>query len=75
MDIEFEVSYLSSRYLETRPIHSSQRLVHQVDDRYLFAMKVILNQELVNEMLRFGNDLSVLKPLELRERVEKRLGL
>lgn len=75
VDVEFEVSYLSSRYLETRPIHRSQRLVHLASGRYIFTLKVILNQELVNELLRYGNDLQVLKPLVLQERMEKRLGL
>lgn len=74
VDVQFEASYLSSRYLETRPIHSSQRLIPQEGDRYRFSLKLILNQELVNELTRFGNDLKVLGPSALQEMVEARVG-
>jgi len=74
VEVQFETSYLSSRYIETRPIHASQHLVHQENDRYRFSLTVILNQELVNELVRYGNDLSVIKPTSLKESVEKIVG-
>ena len=74
VDIIFEVPYLASRYLETRPIHPSQYLMGKYNDRYRFGMKVILNHELVNEFLRYGNELKVLAPTALQEMVEARIG-
>ena len=72
--VQFETSYLSSRYLETRPIHPSQQLIHAENDRYRFALKVILNHELVNELMRYGRDLRVIGPAALVELLEGRLG-
>lgn len=67
------LSYLSSRYLETRPLHPSQQFLRQEGERYLFSLRVILNPELVNELLRFGKDLEVLAPPALQAMVaEKR---
>ncbi len=74
VEVQFETSYLSSRYLETRPIHPSQELILVNDQRYRFSLRVILNHELVNELVRFGNDLRVLGPVELVELVARKVG-
>jgi predicted DNA-binding transcriptional regulator YafY len=74
VEVLLETTYLPSRYLETRPIHPSQRLLRQEDERYVFALRVIVNPELVNELVRFGNDVKVAAPVALKEMVERRLG-
>ncbi|MDO8366224.1 MAG: WYL domain-containing protein [Saprospiraceae bacterium] len=73
VDVQFETSYLSSRYLETRPIHPSQELILVNNQRYRFSLRVILNHELVNELVRFGNDLRVIGPEVLVGMVEARV--
>ncbi len=72
--VEFETSYLFSRYLETRPIHPSQRLLGQENDRFIFTLRVMLNFELVNELLHFGKELKVLGPPALQAMVAERRG-
>lgn len=72
--VEFETSYLPSRYLETRPIHPSQRLLRHEHGRFVFSLRVFLNYELVNELLRLGADLRVLGPLALVEMMRERRG-
>lgn len=72
--VEFETSYLPFRYLETRPIHPSQRLLRQENDRFIFSLRVFLNYELVNELLRLGADLKVLGPPVLVDMVKERRG-
>jgi len=74
VEVLLETTYLPSRYLETRPIHPSQRLLRQEGERYVFALRVIVNPELVNELVRFGNDVKVAAPVALKEMVERRLG-
>lgn len=74
VEVEFETTYLPSRYLETRPIHPSQRIVRQEGDRFIFSLRVFLNYELVNELLRLGGDLKILGPAALVEMVKERRG-
>lgn len=74
VEVEFETSYLPSRYLETKPVHSSQRLVKRENDRYRFSLHVILNYELINELARFGKDLKVLRPSDLQDMLERHTG-
>lgn len=66
--------WLNARYLETRPIHPSQRLSDQDGNRYEFSLRVIINPELVNELVRFGRELEILAPENLRDMVAARLG-
>jgi predicted DNA-binding transcriptional regulator YafY len=67
-----ELSYLNAKYLETRPIHPSQTFVGERDGRHRFSLRVYLNHELVNELMRFGKDLAVMEPEELRRMIEAR---
>lgn len=67
-----ELSYLNARYLETRPVHASQTFLGEHNGRHRFSLRVYINHELVNELLRFGKDLEVIEPEELRKMVESR---
>ena len=71
--IEFEVGRKTAPYLITKPLHSSQRLLEQTGDRYLFSIKVMWNFELEREILGFGEDIKVLKPKSLVRRIKTRL--
>ena len=55
-------------YIATKPLHSSQRLR---DNKV--SLKVKLNYELETLILSFGEKIIVLSPVELRERIQKRL--
>ncbi|WP_454938969.1 helix-turn-helix transcriptional regulator [Capnocytophaga gingivalis] len=55
-------------YIATKPLHSSQRLR---DNKV--SLKVKLNYELETLVLSFGEKITVLSPVELRERIQKRL--
>ncbi len=67
-----ELSYLNARYLETRPVHTSQTFLGEYNGRHRFSLKVYINHELVNELLRFGKDLEVIAPERLRKMVAER---
>jgi predicted DNA-binding transcriptional regulator YafY len=73
VEVLFETSYLPSRYLETRPIPPSQHPTSHSGDRYRFSLRVMVNRELVNELVRFGNEIEVLAPVALKEMVAARL--
>ncbi len=60
--ISFETTPLLSRYLETKPIHRSQRLVQRSEQRALFQIEVIPNQELYAEFRRFGRAARIVAP-------------
>lgn len=52
-------------YLETKPLHPSQRLLERHPDYDVFSIRVIPNQEALGELLRYGKRLTLLSEVEL----------
>jgi predicted DNA-binding transcriptional regulator YafY len=61
-------------YIKTKPIHASQREIHQDYDCTIFEFDLIINRELEAKVLEFGKDVEVLEPLSFREAIKKILS-
>jgi len=59
-------------YIETKPLHGSQRLVHNLcdADTKFIKLKVRVNYELMSKILAFGSAVEVIAPEGLRERIK-----
>ncbi|MES2732729.1 MAG: WYL domain-containing protein [Bacteroidota bacterium] len=63
-----------AQYVQSLPLHSSQRplkgteTAHTVD----FELMVVLNHELEREILAYGEEVEVLEPTQLRQRITER---
>lgn len=64
-------------YIKTKPLHGSQKRVADNENGFRFTIEVIPNYELEHLLLSYGEDLSVLSPVflknKLRERIQKQL--
>lgn len=60
-------------YLETQPLHASQRRVGERPDGALFEITVVNNPELQTLLLGFADIISVEEPAELRKQLAERL--
>lgn len=61
-------------YIETKPLHQTQKPVKLKDDgSFNVTIKVALNYELEQLILGFGEQVSVVRPLELREKIVARI--
>jgi len=59
-------------YVITKPFHPTQ--INKIDSTGLeIKIKVILNYELERDILSFGEKVTVVSPIELKERISKRL--
>lgn len=74
LDIELETSLLVSYYLETKPLHASQRLLERNAAAARFTLHLIPNQELLGELLHFGHELRVVGPALVKEMWLERRG-
>lgn len=84
--IYFWVSDDSKNYVETKPLHESQRKVaglknsdlrskfSSLKDGQIFRIDCKENYELIRELTSFGKDLIVLEPSNIREDVMKRVN-
>ena len=69
------VSNVSWPYVKTKPLHgATQRLVNMDKTGAYITIEVYLNYELEQQILSFGENMKVLEPAELKERIKKRLG-
>ena len=67
--IVFTTTPLLARYIETKPIHRSQRRLDDVDGKPAFSLDLKINYEIVSLLLSFGAAICVLEPASLRERI------
>ena len=59
-------------YIDTKPIHWSQKMVQEEKEWMVFELEVIPNEELVQQLLTYANRMEVLEPLSLREELYTR---
>ena len=81
--IVFWVSDVSKDYVESKPIHGSQKSINNDEDlrrQYpklvggkFFSIDCIPNYELIRELMSFGRELLVLKPKEVQDAVIERI--
>jgi predicted DNA-binding transcriptional regulator YafY len=64
---------IPGKYLQTQPIHSSQKLINEDGKEIQIALKVLLTPELFTFILGYGNQVRVLKPASLKKEITKRL--
>ncbi len=57
-------------YIETKPIHGTQRVINREDDSTVIQIEVIINRELKQLLLSYGCDLTVLSPDTLKEEMQ-----
>jgi predicted DNA-binding transcriptional regulator YafY len=62
------------KYVETKPLHESQRN-KWTNNGFLVTLKLIPNLELEEVILSYGEDVEVLNPKDLREKIETRVKL
>lgn len=60
-------------YLRTNPIHTSQKLVRDVEDGKIVSLHLYINRELEMRLLSHNTGITVLAPPELREKMKERV--
>lgn len=56
-------------YVETKPLHGSQKVVSQDENGVTIQIEVYINRELEQLILSFGKDVKVLEPISLKNSV------
>lgn len=54
-------------YIQTKPLHHSQKTYEQEKGKLLVKLQLIVNRELIQQILQFGADVQVLAPENLVE--------
>jgi predicted DNA-binding transcriptional regulator YafY len=60
-------------YIQTKPMHTSQKILKEEPDGVIFSIEVIWNFELEREILGFGDHMQVLSPKRLCGKIMARM--
>ncbi len=72
-EIVFETTPEQAKYIRTKPVHPSQKILLSDDQTTTFSLKLIPNYELESLFLSFGEKVQLVKPKELRMKIKTRL--
>ena len=73
--IQFWIDKKNAPYVITKPFHKSQRIIESNNYGVIFNIYVQINFELERLILGFGENIKVLKPQKLKNRIKKKLEL
>ena len=65
--IVFKACHPTSSYIETKPIHHSQRVVERHEEYTIFSLDLIPNYEFETIMMSYADNCEILEPQDLKE--------
>lgn len=71
--VQLWVSPSSWPYIKTKPLHGTQRIVEENEDGVTISIDVILNYELEQLLLGYGESVKVLSPVSFRDKMKQRV--
>ncbi len=60
-------------YVRTLPLHPTQQILREDAQHLEISLEVILNHELEREILAYGEEVEVIAPIQLREKIARRI--
>lgn len=60
-------------YIETKPLHGSQRVVSRNENGVVIQIEVIVNHELEQLIMSYGESMKVMKPYILESKIKERI--
>jgi predicted DNA-binding transcriptional regulator YafY len=62
-------------YLLTQPLHESQQILKESEKSFLLQLEVYITYELIERILGYGDNVTVIEPVVLKEKIAERLKL
>jgi predicted DNA-binding transcriptional regulator YafY len=72
--VRFALNEISARYIETQPIHQTQKKIKTTGEWTEFEIKVLVTEELIMHFLSLGAQLKVISPETLKTEIKNRLS-
>jgi predicted DNA-binding transcriptional regulator YafY len=59
------------KYIKTLPLHSSQQVIIDNKNEFRISLDVVINHELIQRILMYGENVQVIAPLSLRKEIRR----
>lgn len=69
-EIHFKIDRVGAKYIESQPLHGSQKLIKEGANRSTYEIRVIISEELKRTLLSYGSQIEVVKPKTLRSEIQ-----
>ncbi len=74
VEVKFLITdHIQAKYIETKPLHETQKQLKRVEGGFETSIKVIPNVELEKLILSFGEKIKVISPSELKIKISERI--
>lgn len=70
-NVELEFNQVQGMFIKSLPLHESQKVIRDDDKRLVIRLKLFLTYDFVMELLSFGGNVKVVKPVKLKEQVKR----
>lgn len=70
--VELKTNKFLGNYIKNLPLHTTQKIVEENEESIVFRFKLQINNELINELMQYSDDLTIIRPLSLRNKLIKR---
>ena len=71
--VVLKFSKQQGNYVKTFPLHQSQRILEETEDSLIIEIFIHTTNDIKMELLKYGADVEVLKPIGLRYEIKKRV--
>ncbi len=70
VELVLEVTLLQAKYLETLPLHHSQKMISQTKTKAVFSLFVTPNFELIQKLLMMADQVKIIQPASLAKKMK-----
>ena len=70
--VKLKTTLVAAKYLDSLPLHHSQKVIEMNEDNFVFSLTVNVSEELIRAILSYGGEIQVLEPKALKDEVIKR---
>jgi len=74
-EIQLEFDRIQGLYVLNRPIHPTQELVKKDEKKIVISLRLFVSEDLIMELLSYGEKVKILKPSSLKDEVLRRVKL
>lgn len=73
IEVHLAFTEYQAQYVITQPLHSSQELVSESNNRYVFKYFLVPNFEFISAILGWGEEVEVLKPNDIKNEIQRQI--
>jgi len=71
--VQLKYEFEQGQYVKNYPLHPSQKVIRDDGNEVVIELMVYITYDIIQELLSYGPELEVLKPLSLRKEMKKQL--